>query len=98
MPRLLYLNLSYNPLLGCNMKQDNLENTNLLEYDLSTNHNNYWIRFIETILKVFPKLNYLNLTGCSLGGTNTMNVNYQNEQMFRSLSTGRFHLIILIYI
>ncbi|CAH8429489.1 unnamed protein product [Schistosoma intercalatum] len=90
MPRLLYLNLSYNPLLGCNMKQDNLENTNLLEYDLSTNHNNCWMRFIETILKVFPKLNYLNLTGCSLGGTNTMNVNYQNEQMFRSLSTDSF--------
>ncbi|VDP17397.1 unnamed protein product, partial [Schistosoma margrebowiei] len=87
MPRLLYLNLSYNPLLGCNIKQDNLENTNLIEYDLSTNHNNCWIRFIETILKVFPKLNYLNLTGCSLGGTNTMTVNYQNEQMFRSLST-----------
>ncbi|CAH8429602.1 unnamed protein product [Schistosoma rodhaini] len=92
MPRLQHLNLSYNPLLGCNMKQNHLDNASLIDYDLSTNHDKCWILFIETILKAFPKLNYFNLAGCSLG-TNTINANcydYQNERIFHSLSTDSF--------
>ncbi|VDP98740.1 unnamed protein product [Trichobilharzia regenti] len=79
MPRLQYLNLSYNPLLGSGYKHMDFHVMKTFDHEIIMNKNstNYcWTECINDILKAFPKLTYFNLAGCSLG--NSATENYQD--------------------
>ncbi|CAH8428862.1 unnamed protein product [Heterobilharzia americana] len=92
MPRLQYLSLSYNPLLGRNIQQLDTGVTNTFGNELINNSPNCWTVFIEDILKAFPKLTYFSLAGCSLGciTPDSYDVQSRRHSISRNMFTDSF--------